>query len=622
MHFEAGRYAEAAAAYARLVERDPKDASLHTSLAGALGRARPLRRGAASSWTPRSRLEPLNVEAYHNRARDPRAPGQARRGHRAVPDGRPLQPAVRALAAGARPPHRLGGRARPAQTRPRSAPRSWPRGEPGRAARRLRRGHEAARRSRDGSRPRYVARLPVPLQRRLPHGRHAGRHPGPREGPRDRAGQRALQEQPGAPGATGRQSRTRASDEPDARSPGRGAVRSLAARAVFVRLRRSAPAGRSTSATAASWWPPSTTLGIPHPSGYPALRPAGQALDAAGPVRLRRLPDEPVQRGLRRRGLRRRSCASAARLGLRPWRPRPPRCSCLLPELLGRGQHPARLRANALFVALATAAAFAWHRSREPARPGPGRFSAGSAPTNHTFMAVFAVALAALRLVAEPALAATAAGADPAPGGALRRRACCRTSTCRCARAPTRGSTGATRRRSAASSAWSCGGTSGAAPCIEGPGDLPSSLGDYLRSLGAETLWAGALLALVGGLRGAGGARWPVLLPAPRHGGEPRRPGVPRLAHRHLHLAPLLHPVLPDGGAARGMGVAGPARAAAPRRPLPAAGRCPLWPCFSRLARRSTAAATASPRTSAATLLATLPPGRTSRRATTTSSSS
>jgi tetratricopeptide (TPR) repeat protein len=67
MHFEAGRYAEAAAVYARLVEQDPKDASLHTSLAGVLG-ALGRYDEAARHLDIAIRLEPLNVEAYHNRA--------------------------------------------------------------------------------------------------------------------------------------------------------------------------------------------------------------------------------------------------------------------------------------------------------------------------------------------------------------------------------------------------------------------------------------------------------------------------------------------------------------------------------------------------------------------------
>jgi tetratricopeptide (TPR) repeat protein len=67
MHFESGRYAEATAAYARMVEQDPKDASLHTSLAGALG-ALGRYDEAAKHLDIAIRLQPLNVEAYHNRA--------------------------------------------------------------------------------------------------------------------------------------------------------------------------------------------------------------------------------------------------------------------------------------------------------------------------------------------------------------------------------------------------------------------------------------------------------------------------------------------------------------------------------------------------------------------------
>ncbi len=67
MHFEAGRYAEAARAYARLVAEDPRDASLHTSLAGALG-ALGRYDEAAKHLDLAISLEPLNAEAYHNRA--------------------------------------------------------------------------------------------------------------------------------------------------------------------------------------------------------------------------------------------------------------------------------------------------------------------------------------------------------------------------------------------------------------------------------------------------------------------------------------------------------------------------------------------------------------------------
>ncbi len=65
--FEAGRFKEAADVYERLLKDDPKDAMLHTSLAGcfgALGRYD----DAARHLDIAIKLEPLNVEAYHNRA--------------------------------------------------------------------------------------------------------------------------------------------------------------------------------------------------------------------------------------------------------------------------------------------------------------------------------------------------------------------------------------------------------------------------------------------------------------------------------------------------------------------------------------------------------------------------
>ena len=64
--FEAGRYREAADAYRRLVAADPGDAALRTSLAGALGALGRLDEALAELKVA-SELDPLNVEAYHNR---------------------------------------------------------------------------------------------------------------------------------------------------------------------------------------------------------------------------------------------------------------------------------------------------------------------------------------------------------------------------------------------------------------------------------------------------------------------------------------------------------------------------------------------------------------------------
>lgn len=65
--FEEGRYAEAVEAYRRLVDEAPDEAALRTSLAGALGALG--RYDEAEEHLDRAlELDPLNVEAYHNRA--------------------------------------------------------------------------------------------------------------------------------------------------------------------------------------------------------------------------------------------------------------------------------------------------------------------------------------------------------------------------------------------------------------------------------------------------------------------------------------------------------------------------------------------------------------------------
>ena len=67
VHFEAGRFEEAAREYAVLVEQSPNDSALRASYAGALGALG--RYDAAIEQLDRAiALEPVNVEAYHNRA--------------------------------------------------------------------------------------------------------------------------------------------------------------------------------------------------------------------------------------------------------------------------------------------------------------------------------------------------------------------------------------------------------------------------------------------------------------------------------------------------------------------------------------------------------------------------
>ncbi|MEX0880848.1 MAG: alkaline phosphatase family protein [Thermoanaerobaculia bacterium] len=65
--FETGRFEEAAAAYAKLVEENPTDGALRASYAGTLG-ALGRYDAAFEQLTKAIEIEPLNVEAYHNRA--------------------------------------------------------------------------------------------------------------------------------------------------------------------------------------------------------------------------------------------------------------------------------------------------------------------------------------------------------------------------------------------------------------------------------------------------------------------------------------------------------------------------------------------------------------------------
>jgi predicted AlkP superfamily phosphohydrolase/phosphomutase/Tfp pilus assembly protein PilF len=66
MHFQAGRYAESAALYEKLVAAKPDDAGLRTSLAGALGALGRID-DAAAQLDVALRLDAVNVEAHHNR---------------------------------------------------------------------------------------------------------------------------------------------------------------------------------------------------------------------------------------------------------------------------------------------------------------------------------------------------------------------------------------------------------------------------------------------------------------------------------------------------------------------------------------------------------------------------
>jgi len=65
--FEEGRYDDALEIYRRLIEAEPEEPALRTSLAGALGATGDYD-GALEQLEAALALDPLNVEAYHNRA--------------------------------------------------------------------------------------------------------------------------------------------------------------------------------------------------------------------------------------------------------------------------------------------------------------------------------------------------------------------------------------------------------------------------------------------------------------------------------------------------------------------------------------------------------------------------
>lgn len=67
IHFQQGKYREAAKLYKQLIDADPEDASLRASLAGVLGMMERYDL-ALEELNKAIALEPLNIEAFHNRA--------------------------------------------------------------------------------------------------------------------------------------------------------------------------------------------------------------------------------------------------------------------------------------------------------------------------------------------------------------------------------------------------------------------------------------------------------------------------------------------------------------------------------------------------------------------------
>jgi len=250
-------------------------------------------------------------------------------------------------------------------------------------------------------------------------------------------------------------------------------------------------------------------LGIPHPSGYPLYVLLGKLWTVFVPVGSIAF----------RMSLFSAACAGATTgvlhaLGRR-WGLDPVAAifaSLLLafsPSFWAEANVQRVYTLNALFVALTTAVAFSWYRSRESRRLFLAFFLSGLGATNHTFMVIYGIALTAFALITEPSLfqkprtlltaAAFGAGLLPYLYLPLRSRA----------DPPLdwgnpeslSSSVRVILRQDFWERAW-----------IESPADLFVIASDYLRGLGWELFWAGAILALVGAVAGWR-RRWPVLLP-------------------------------------------------------------------------------------------------------------
>jgi tetratricopeptide (TPR) repeat protein len=252
------------------------------------------------------------------------------------------------------------------------------------------------------------------------------------------------------------------------------------------------------------------TLGIPHPSGYPLYVLLGKLwtlLVPVGSVAFRMSLFSAAAGAAAVAVLHLALC----RLGVNAWAAA---AGALIAafgsSFWGEANVPRVYTLNALFVAAATAALFAWHRTRNERRLVEAALLCGLGATNHTFMAVYGAAAAGFVLISEPRL--------------LRRP---RTVL----KAAAAGAAGLLvylflplRSRFDPPLDWSNPETPGALwrvvtradfwerRFIEGPADLLPIGWDYLRSLGPELCGIGAVLAVAGVVYGRR-RRWPVLLP-------------------------------------------------------------------------------------------------------------
>ena len=367
--FEAGRFEEAAKEYARLVAEKPDDGSLRASHAGALG-ALGRYDAALAELTKAIELEPLNVEAYHNRAviherREEKATAVADY-QTAVKYNPQYEPSRRAL-------QRLGA---PMPQEPRSDAEKRAVALAEEAAGAARRGDyaEAGRKLDEASRA--APGLPLLYQYRANvaylRGDTRRGDRGARTGPEGGPWQRPLRREPQAPAADSDREplkacvpATRTSRTPSEawRSIGVAALPFAVYAAGACRTAFVGDSGDLLTAIA--------VLGIPHPSGYPLYVLLAKLWSAV-------FFFLPLPWSV---SLFSAACAAAAAAVLYRGGPSVGRgrlrlhrsrlASRVRSELLGRGQHPARLCAQralpgprpALRASLAA----------RPERPGPPR---------------------------------------------------------------------------------------------------------------------------------------------------------------------------------------------------------------------------------------------------------
>ncbi len=417
--FDAGKYQEAEQAYRRLVAAKPEDGGLRTSLAGTLG-ALGKYDEAMEQLDAAIKLEPLNPEAYHNRAviHERRGEREAavrdyRTALRYSPQYGPSRQALARLGA-ARDRGGVGRCGAAAREQDRAA------GERGRAPGRLPRSDEEAGRGAEDRAP-LCPDLPVPVERRLPDGGPRGGDRGAPQGARARAGQRALPGKPQEPadnaGAARAALRERSRKSPTIPAPRPGRARprgspagpaalpplALAA-AVFALYAagacRTIYVGDSGELVTAV-----DGLGIPHPSGYPLYVLLGKLwtlLVPAGSIALRM-------------SLFSAACAAAScgvlfllarRMALGPVAAVTGALMLAFGPSLWAEANVQRVYAlNLLFVVLATAAAWRWAVKGSDRSLAAAFLLCGIGATNHTFMAVYAAALFLHAAVSDPALA-------------------------------------------------------------------------------------------------------------------------------------------------------------------------------------------------------------------------